>query len=285
MNSQEIVTVSFQRYVCIFIFSLLFVLSRADAQLPFPQSRPSMTSASPVLPSSATSDSVATQALHSVIQASGGMKAWRETRSAKIRLTITALGSTQSHESLMLDDWSSDSPRYRRGTVGSNRTPKEHSGQATFIASQGEQKRAVPEFDQARVLAGSLPAAAAEIILRNPAYIAVQASGARCTSDSLCVDIYRQTASKSPLIREEEWIISQSTGLPTVIDIILPNLAGVRPIFEEFKFDQWTNEHGVQIPSKIEMRHPSGATQVRTVVSFQPSAGFDTASFDKELSR
>ena len=285
MNNQKVVNASFQQFACIILGTLFFVLSGADAQPTIPQPRPTMTTASPALLPTATSDPIAIQALHKVIEASGGIKVWREIHSAKIRLAIAPKGATQAHDFLMLDDWSSDSTLYRRGAVGSSKTPHEHSGQAAFRVSSGENARSVPEFDQARVLAGSLPAAAAEIILRKSSYIAVQASGARCTSDIICIDIYRQTATKNPFVREEEWIISKTTGLPSFIDLIVPNLTGLRPLFEEFKFDQWITQNGVQIPSKIEMRHPSGATQVRTVVSFNPNAAFDKEAFDKELSR
>jgi hypothetical protein len=285
LNSKKVVTTHFKQYACILLGALYFVLPRVNAQPTIPQSKPSMTPASPVLPPTATSDPLAIQALHKVIEASGGMKVWRDIHSAKIRLAITPMGAAQAHEFLMLDDWSSDSTRYRRGAIGMTKAPKDHNGQTTFIASSGEQQRAVPEYDQARVLAGSLPAAAAEIILRKPSYIAVQASGAKCTSDNLCIDIYRQAAPKLPFVREEEWIISQSSGLPTVIDLLLPNLSGGRPVVEEFQFDQMFSQNGLQIPSRIIMRHPSGATHVRTVVSFQPNVEFDKAAFDKELSQ
>lgn len=284
MRSQTFLSTRLLQCACILI-ALLSVQPLAHAQMIFPRPPVSVTQAPLLLPPTTTSDPVAIQALQRVIDASGGMEAWKRIRSAKVRLGISSPTATQSHEFVMLDDWSSEATRYRRGAVGGKRTPHEHNGQSTFNASDKGKDKVVPEFDQARVLAGSLPAAAAEIILRRSSYVAKQAAGTRCTADMLCIDIYRQPAPNTAFIREEEWLISQSTGLPTVIDIALPNLTGVRPIYEEFQFEEMLAVDGVTIPGKIEMQHPSGATQIRKVVSFVPNARFDTSAFDQEVSR
>jgi hypothetical protein len=55
--------------------TLFFVPPGADAQLTIPPPKPSMTTASPSPLPTATSDPLAIQALHKVIEASAGMKA------------------------------------------------------------------------------------------------------------------------------------------------------------------------------------------------------------------
>ena len=139
----------------------------------------------------------------------------------------------------MLDNWSTDATVYRRGAIGSKSAPHDHNGQDSFRPSDTGKAGTIAEFDQARVLAGSLPAAAAEIILRRTSsYIAKDATGTRCTTTLMCVDIYRKSKPNAPFIREEEWLISRETGLPTIVDLILPNLTGTKLIFEEFTFEQ-----------------------------------------------
>jgi hypothetical protein len=272
-----------RRCVVALLSTLLVVSASAKAQTSLFEPRATMTEAPPILSASTTSDALAVRALGRVVASSGGAAAWRTIRSAKIRLTVSAPGATKSHDLLSLDDWSSENTIYRRGIVGGRRTPHDHTGRSTFVASDEGKSRTVPEFDQARVLAGSLPAAAAEIILRNHLYLAKMGSGTRCSEETICIDIYRQPTEKAPFVREEEWFVSQSTGLPTVIDVTLPNLMGIRPIVEEFRFSQMLTVDGVAIPAKVEMRHPSGSTQIRNVVSFLPNAKFDAAAFDKEV--
>jgi hypothetical protein len=279
-------SISLGTQVLMLLSTLLVTLPMGHAQLKRPFPPTSITTAPPVLPPTATSDPAAVGLLERVIESSGGKPAWRTLHSAKIRLTVTSAGPIPYRDVLMLDDWSSDAVLYRRGTVGSKRAPTDHSGQAALTTISREGKtRQIPEFDQARVLAGSLPAAAAGIILRRTIYIVKQELGPRCTTGSLCVDIYRQQRPQEPFVREEEWVISQSSGLPTEVDLLLPNLTGHRPIFEEFQFDQMMTQSGLQIPSKIELRPPGGGVQIRTVVSFTPNAAFDKTSFDQELSQ
>jgi hypothetical protein len=276
-------------FATVFVFHLtllVFALSLSySAESQIPHSAIVVTVSPAALLPDTKSDPAAIQALTGVITASGGMNAWRQTRSSRIRLSITPKSGGQAHDVLMMDDWSSGATVYRRGAVGSKNPPHEHSAGAPFRAAQNGQGRDIPEFDQARVLAGTLPAAAAEIILRNHSYVAVVANGRRCTSGLVCVDVYRQVAPNTPFLREEEWVISQSTGLPTAIDLSLPNLMGTRPLFQEFRFAQMATVGHLQIPSVVEMQHPSGAILVRSIVSFIPNAPYDHASFDKELSK
>jgi len=285
LNNEEYVKSVARHFVmCLMCIAPLITIA-AKAQLTTPGPRVAVTDAPQILPASSNSDILATRALRKVIEASGGVDAWAQIHSAKVRLSITTPRAAKVQDFLMLDDWSTDAPIYRRGLVGSRRTPREHAGQKAFIASEVGKARSVPEFDQARVLAGSLPAAAAQIILRRRAYLAKLGDGARCTPDVFCIDIYRQVAPNGIFVREEEWLVSKSTSLPIVVDLRLPNLTGIRPIYEEFQFDQMLTTGGVSIPGKIEMRHPSGSTQIRSVTSFLPNAPFDTAAFDKEVTQ
>jgi len=83
---------------------LFFVLPGANAQMTIHPPKPSMTTVSPALLPTATCDPLAIRALHKVIEASGGMKAWNGIHSAEIRLAITPSGAIQAHDFLMLDD-------------------------------------------------------------------------------------------------------------------------------------------------------------------------------------
>lgn len=270
---------------CGIILSLLAVAFEAEGQLPFMQTRVMVSEAAQILPASSSSDAQAVQVLERVLEASGGTSAWRNVRSAKVRLSVTTQNAANAHEFLMLDDWSTDAVRYRRGAVGSGKTPRDHEGQSTFNASDSGQGAHVAEFDQARVLAGSLPAAAAEIILKKSSYVAKVVTGSRSTDGITCVDIYRQSSSNGAFVREEEWLISKSTGLPTTVDIILPNLTGTRQTYEEFQFDQFKKIDGLTIPSVITMRHPNGNAQTRTVKEFSANAEYSKPAFDKEIAR
>jgi len=59
-----------------------------------------------------------------------------------------------------------------------------------------------------------------------------------------------------------------------------------RPDFSRtLLFEQMSRFHGVQIPTRVQMRHPSGSIQTRSVISFTPNAPFDKTAFDREVVR
>jgi len=266
-------------------FVLFHGIAASCAQVNLPNAIPSVTVSPAILPQTATSDPAAVSALEKVIEASGGRQAWGAIHSAKVRLTVTSAGDKESHDVVMLDDWSSDIVRYRRGTVGASRKPKDHDGQTTLSVLRAGKIGQLHEFDQAHVLAGNLPAAAASIILRRPSYIAKEANGAKCAPPAFCVDIYFRSTDQGPFVRQEEWTLSDTSNLPLRIDLFLPNLMGSTPIIEEFQFDSMMRQAGLVIPNRIEMRPPGGGTQIRDVLRFEPNVAFDKDSFDQELSR
>lgn len=276
-----------QRLQALILSCMLFIAGTASqAQTSIPRNIPSVLPAPLVLPPTSASDPAATDALARAIEASGGRAAWRLIHSAQLRIKVTTAGSAQSRNVLMLDDWTSNVVLYRRGTIGANKAPMDHSGQANLVVTSRDGKtRQLPEFDQARVLAGSLPSAAAHIILRNPSYLVKQDADPKCGSQTICIDVYRQPAANAPFIREEEWTISASTSLPLTIVLFLPNLIGHRPVLESFHFDQMMTQNGLTIPATVELTSPGGGIQVRTLVSFSPNVPFDKAVFDKELSQ
>jgi len=267
------------------LFPVLAIAINCNAQSLSLASRVEVSDAPQLLASASTSDATAVQLLERVVEASGGADAWKSINSSKMRISVTSTNSSTEHEFLLLDDWSSGATKYRRGAVGSGRAPKEHNGQESFNADVSESKKRVREFDQARVIVGSLPAAAAEIILKNSNYIAKINSGSRSTQENICIDIYRKQTEDAPFVREEEWLISKSTGLPVTVDIILPNLSGRRLLFEEFQFKQMTKIDGLTLPGITTMRRPNGSTQQRVVKEFVPNARFDTSAFDREVAQ
>jgi hypothetical protein len=267
------------------LLGLLSIPSFSEAQRNLMSTKTPVIAGSHYLSSNSTSDQAAIQILRKVIEASGGMSAWNNLRSAKVRVAVTSADVPQPHELLMLDDWSSDSVMYRRGVMGAKKAPIDHSAKAAFTVADGKKERQVPEFDQARILVGHMPAAAAEVILRKNSYVVKQVDAAECKSGRLCIDIYRQSSPKAPFVREQEWVILQATSLPDKVSVLLPTLIGHSEIWKETLFKQMTLQNGLTIPGEVELRLPGGRTQTHTLVSFTPNTEFNAAAFDQELAK
>jgi hypothetical protein len=236
------------------------------------------------LPPTATSDPSAIQLLKNVVEASGGESVWSGIHSSKMRVNLSVPGRTDTRDFLYLDDWTAPGTiKYRRGAIGSGRVPVDHTGTTTFTVKRGDKVRTVPEFDQARLLVGNLPAAAAEIIIQNSSYVAKQLPSGRCRKNQTCIEVYRQANAQSLFVREQEWAFSGSDSLPSMVDLRLPNLLGRNEIWQEFRFGQTTQVNGLTVPSVVELHNPGGGKQIRKLVSFHPNATFDTAAFDQEL--
>jgi hypothetical protein len=186
---------------------------------------------------------------------------------------------------LLLDDWSLDSTRYRRKVQGQSGPPADHNGTATFLATIGATQVAAPEFDQARVLASRLPAAAAEVMLRRTEYVLKVSKSQLCESGDICVDVFRTWNSTLPLLPEQQWKIATATGLPVSVRFQIPNVGhGSVRLWEEVYFLRYATEDGLVLPVSV-VTKSGGKAQSLTFISLQKSPGFDTAKFDQEAAQ
>ncbi len=241
----------------------------------------------PLLAPSTSSDAAAKAALQQMVTASGGSQVWGTLGSSILRYRITGSSNTQPADRLMLDDWSSDKTRYRRGYQGMTGHPVEHNGRADLhVVSPKDKKKTITiqEFDQARVLASHIPAAAALVILRNSAYIAK--TRPECPAQKVCVTIYRRAAPKDPFQCEEQWTLDVTTHLPEEVSLLLPSvLPDARRAWKSTLFYDYRSEQGVQLPHRIVFRIQGLEGPHQELVSARFSTGFDTAVFDQEMGK
>jgi hypothetical protein len=267
------------------IFLLLFVMLSSPL-LSFAAPAPGTSVADSTSSTTALqSDAAATQAMQNVLMQSGGETTWREIRSVEETFSVLKAGETEPHVLVLLDDWSLDTLRYRRRVQGQNRPPNDHNGSSSYSAQIGISSVAVPEFDQARGLTGRLPAAAAEIMLRRSEYVLKISPLQQCKSDDICVDVFRVQGTTQPLVPEQQWKISMTTGLPRTIRYQTTTIGrGTAPVWREVYFLQYATEEGLIVPVSIEM-NLQGKHQAWTFVSLKKNSGFDIAKFDQEVAR
>jgi hypothetical protein len=232
------------------------------------------------------SDPTAIQTMQAALQQSGGIYKWRGIHSAEMRVTIPPHGKSAPVTLLLLDDWSTLNTKYRRGFVGKTKTPKDHNGAASFNSKADGTGMTVPEFDQARVLADHLPAAAIEVILRRPEYVVKQSAPGKCPAESLCVDVYRQSYPQGPFVKEQEWIISTASGLPASVQYRLPNLlhSGIET-WGKITYKAYSTSSGLQVPSDVEIDIGSGMKMESQLQSLNLNVPFDTKHFDQEIAQ
>jgi len=234
-----------------------------------------------------TSDDAAVTAMQNVLARSGGAAAWEGTKSARETFNIKAAsgadGEVAQH---FLDDWSTEVTRYRRIRSNAGVAPEDHNGSPSFSASIGGRQVPIPEFDQARVVADRLPAAAAQIMLGNHNYVLKIARSRPCDSGSICVDVFEKQRFGPSSAPEQQWTISTSTGLPTSVAIagfvIGPAQASHWRVVH---YLQYENRQNLTLPVSLRVDGPTGRTTAWTLVSFTPNSGFDTMKFDQEVTR
>jgi hypothetical protein len=223
--------------------------------------------------------------MQNVMAQSGGGGAWSGIRSAKESFSVLGAGETTPHVIVLLDDWSSDTTRYRRKLQGQSRPPSDHNGASTFPADVGTSPVAVPEFDQARTLVGRLPAAAAEVMLRRTEYVLKISKSQICKSGDICVDVFRTYGSTLHPAPEQQWKISTTTGLPTTVRYRTATVGNVTtPVWREVYFLQYATEEGLVVPVSIGL-NLRGQRQTWTFVSLKKSPGFDISKFDSEVAQ
>jgi hypothetical protein len=217
---------------------------------------------------------------------SGGEAAWRAIRSAEESFSILGAGEKTPHIMLLLDDWSSDVTRYRRGVQGQKTPPTDHNGASTFpVNNAGASRLVAPELDQARVLVGRLPAAAAEVMLRRTEYVLKISKSQICKSSDICVDVFRTSSSTLPPIPEQQWKISSATGLPITVRYQTSTAGHVTgPVWREVYFLKYATEEGLVVPVSIGM-NLRGQRETWTFVSLTKSPEFDISKFDQEVAQ
>jgi hypothetical protein len=240
-----------------------------------------------MLPSTTVkSDAAAIHAMRNVMAQSGGEAAWKEIRSVEESFSILGAGEKTPHVMLLLDDWSLDTTRYRRKVQGQSSLPSDHNGAPTYPVKMGTSQVLVPEFDQARTLAGHLPGAAAEIMLRRKEYVLKISTSGQCDSGNICVDVLRAGNPIIPPIPEQRWTIALSNGLPVSVRIALPRVGNAtRTRWEEVQYLGYAAESGLQIPVATDHIKANGTKETWTFVSLKKNCGFDTAKFDTEVAQ
>jgi|GEM_PF-3513791 len=287
---------------CVTTLTLLSLLKCLYAQSDAPIIAPPLgriqsSATSPAVSADTPSDLAATQALQNVISRSGGRSAWSAMHIVKCRYRI--VGTTGRHpDLLMLDDWTTTIVRYRRGEAGSGRQPRDHDGNPSLRSPSDPTSPKIPEFDQARVLADHLPAAAASTIIGSGSYIVKSIPQTLCIPANTCLAVYRRLHERMAL-KEQEWTISDSTGLPTSILLRLPSVSMNPPqgtivpaspmhhplTWERVRFDTYDIQGDVTVPGLIAISFPGGSGQLRKLVSARASQVFDKAAFDAEVLR
>ncbi len=231
------------------------------------------------------SDPAAIQAMQNVMAQSGGTAAWTGMRSAEEAFSVLGTNETTPHVILLLDDWSQETTRYRRKVQGQSSPPSDHNGAPTYLATLGGRQVTVPEFDQARVLVGQLPAAAAEVMLRRSEYVLKISIVQKCKESDICVDVYRTHGPALPPIPDQQWKISQATGLPSTVRYQETTIGQVPgPVWKEVYFLQYAAEDGTVVPVSIGTNF-RGQRQTWTFVSLEKNPGFDISQFDSEVAR
>ena len=230
-----------------------------------------------------TSDPVTLSNMHKALDAMGGEQVWSTQHAASSHASVTDLQKNTKHELYMIDDWSTDEVRYRRRIPGGNQPTTEHAGGKSWTVTRSGIERKVPEFDQASTLVLHLPGAAAMILINhNKEYILRNSPSRLCTTDNLCIDVYRRSDS-GVIMLIQRWELSQSTYLPTTISIRLhgPNVSA-RPMWETVTYNKYLTSGSIINPTELEVVYPNHA--VRSFVLESPvfKEKYDTAIFDQE---
>lgn len=235
-----------------------------------------------MLPPTVASDPQATTAMRSALDRLGGVAAWRQIRSAETHATVSTLDGSKSTELYMLDDWSVAGTRFRRRSPVLTGPPRDHNGAPVVVVHTARGDKAMPEFDQARVLLDHLPGAAIEIMLRRPEYIFRPSIGRLCGKGQQCIDVYRKPPA-GPTLKEQEWTISASTGLPETVRYAVQNLANSSAqIWEEIDYQDFQTVDGVVVPSVVDIALPMGLGQKFSFQTPTFNQPFNTAAFDSE---
>ena len=231
------------------------------------------------------SDPAAVKAMRNVIGQSGGADAWKRIRSAEESFSVLGKDDKTPHVIRLLDDWSSNTTRYRRGLQGKTGHPMDHNGTSTFSLNTGASQVEVPEFDQARTLVPRFPAAAAEVMLRRTEYVLRISSTQICKSGDICVDVFRAHGSTLPSTPEQQWKISSTTGLPTTVRYQIETV-GPHPgiVWREVYFLKYDSEDGLTIPVSIVVSL-RGRREFWRFTSMKQNPGFDTSKFDREVAQ
>jgi hypothetical protein len=237
--------------------------------------------------SSSQSDPAAIQAMQAVMAQSGGAAAWGGIRSVEEKFTVASAGGAPSKTMLLLNDWSTNATRYRTAVQGRRNDQPDHNGDATFKTKIWTGNTvAVAEFDQARPLVSRLPAAAADVMLRNPEYILKISKLQKCESGSICIDVFRNAGSGMALIPEQQWKISSSTGLPVSIRSQVINAAtSSNLVWKEVRYLQYGTQDGVTIPLEFEVFPFASPKETWTFVSLKLNPGFNPAALDQEAAQ
>jgi len=266
------------RQLAIHIAVGLAVCPTFAQQLPFQRAQEPLT----LLPQNATSDSSAVAAMQAVLKRLGGASAWTTIRSAETHATIFSLDGKKSVPLYLLDDWSTDVTKFRRRLPASSQKPVDHIGTPARMVHTPNGDKAMPEFDQARVLLEHLPGAAIEIMLRKPEYIFKSGSNGRCGPSEQCVDVYRK-GQNGLIVKEQEWTISAATDLPSCVRYTSPNILGPSTqTWQRIDFDGFRSVGNVVVPSQVDLGAPNGshARLSYRVPTF--NLQYDTSAFDAE---
>jgi len=255
----------------------------SSPNLPGMPSRPQLTPGPLVLGSASSNDPDAVTALQSFLEESGGRSRWSTIHNATIRQRFGYQANGRTVDHLYMDDWSTPKSIYRRSVVGAHHQPADHDGRNGYVVKTQYGNRAIPEFDQAHLLAGNLPAAAASVILTSGNYIVKTANGKKCSGPAICIDVYLRR--ENVYVRQEEWVISSQSHLASTIDLILPSLFGGAPPIEQFSFSSYEPRQGVTVPVSGTVTAPWGRAIPFQLVRLDINRGFDKAKFDAEATQ
>jgi hypothetical protein len=236
------------------------------------------------LSSSSISDEGARRLVLQVVTNSGGLQAWRSVRSARTDFAEPSpQGAPKRH--MMMDDWSTDTVRYSRAFGGDQSSAVNRDGIPSYKVADKHGQHTLPEYDQARILVDHLPAAAAEIMLRHAEYIFKNVDTGQCPEGFSCIDVYRQPQTNAAFVREQEWVVSNTTTMPVTIFINLPNPMNQATQWKRVDFDNFTTIGSLTVPNSISTSYPGGMRHRRTLTSLRINAPYDKVSFNVEVGR
>jgi hypothetical protein len=122
------------------------------------------------------------------------------------------------------------------------------------------------------------------VIIRSHDYIVKSIQSDQCLSQNNCIAVYRSSIDKGPYTLEQIWTITNTSGLPSVIKLRLPDvMRGTRTFWKTIAYSDYKNVNNVFVPATLNVSMPMGVAQTRTLVSIQPDVAFDTHNFDQEI--